>query len=51
MGQFFFCPFGHKPAMGNELKIPITKGKIQLQSESGKVEIEKIKEFPEEFLN
>jgi len=39
----------------NELKLPLTKGKIQLQSEGGeffirKVEIEKIKEIPTEFL-
>lgn len=39
----------------NGIKIPLTKGKIQIQSEGGeffirKVEIEKIKEIPEEFL-
>jgi len=39
----------------NGLKIPLTKGKIQLQSEGGeffirKVEIEKIKEIPAVFL-
>jgi hypothetical protein len=41
--------------MENGLKIPLTKGKIQLQSEGGefyirKVEIEKIKGIPSEFL-
>lgn len=39
----------------NGLKIPLTKGKIQLQSEGGeffirKIEIEKIKEMPSKFL-
>lgn len=39
----------------NGQKIPLTKGKIQLQSEGGeffirKIEIEKIKSIPEEFL-
>jgi len=39
----------------NGLKIPLTKGKIQLQSEGGeffvrKMEIEKIKEIPDEIL-
>jgi hypothetical protein len=39
----------------NGLKLPLTKGKIQLQSEGGeffvrKMEIEKIKEIPVEFL-
>jgi len=41
--------------MENGLKIPLTKGKIQIQSEGGeffisKLEIEKIKEIPNEFL-
>lgn len=39
----------------NELKLPLTKGKIQLQSEGGeffirKIEIEKIKGIPAEFM-
>jgi hypothetical protein len=39
----------------NGLKLPLTKGKIQIQSEGGeffirKVEIEKIKQIPSEFL-
>jgi hypothetical protein len=39
----------------NGLKLPLTKGKIQLQSEGGeffirKIEIEKMKEIPAELL-
>jgi hypothetical protein len=39
----------------NGLKLPLTKGKIQLQSEGGeffirKVEVEKIKGIPAEYL-
>jgi len=39
----------------NGLKLPLTKGKIQIQSEGGeffirKVDVEKINEIPAEFL-
>ena len=45
----------HCSKIENGQKVPLTKGKIQIQSEGGelfirKIEIEKIKEIPEKFL-